>query len=357
MAAPGKNALNGKGEDISTQEIKTGDQITYKIEYANATAAPATIKIIDSLPSEVNFVGYPESSVRGVYDDIDHTVTWLLENVPAQETGSVFVIVEVSEEAIIKIVNNATITVNGGTPADVSVENRITPSDPVKKALDNNGVDMNGKTVKAGDLITYEIAYQNYTETAADISITDRLPVGVDFEGYSQGSTEGVYNMDTHTVTWTINAVPSTNSGKVSIIVSVNTKAVFTIQNYATVKVGTNNPRFTNGVTNTISGSCLNIKQTTKCRKIIKGRKIWSDNENANNTRPPSVEIVLLKDREVYKSISIDSTGNGGFVFVCLPIRKNSNHLYEYQIDEPQVPNGYRKSINGYNVTNTLNGL
>lgn len=99
---------------------------------------------------------------------------------------------------------------------------------------------------------------------------------------------------------------------------------------------------------------CKCYARATKCRKSIEGRKIWIDNDNADNTRPLSVEILLLRDGEVYQGIVMDSADDGDFVFCCLPIWKNSSHKYNYQIDEAMVPDGYVKTIEGYNVINTF---
>lgn len=92
-----------------------------------------------------------------------------------------------------------------------------------------------------------------------------------------------------------------------------------------------------------------------KCRITIAGHKIWRDGNNLTKVRPPFVKINLLRDKEVYKSVEIDSTGDGAYIFDCLPVYKNSSHKYVYQIDETEVPTGYTKTIDGYNVINTIN--
>jgi len=96
------------------------------------------------------------------------------------------------------------------------------------------------------------------------------------------------------------------------------------------------------------------LKKTRVCRTTITGCKMWADNDNANDTRPPSVEIVLLRDGEAYRRKTIDSTGDGIYIFSCLPVWKNSEERYNYKIDEPEVPDHYTKTIQGYNVINTL---
>lgn len=98
---------------------------------------------------------------------------------------------------------------------------------------------------------------------------------------------------------------------------------------------------------------CYALK--TKCRTSIKGKIIWEDNDNAENKRPAYAEVILLRDGEVYKRIDVESTGDGTFVFCCVPIKKNPRHKYSYQIDELNVPDGYIKTIKGYKVINMFN--
>lgn len=50
----------------------------------------------------------------------------------------------------------------------------------------------------------------------------------------------------------------------------------------------------------------------------------------------------------------MDSADDEPFVFCCVPIGKKPGHKYNYQIDEPNVPSGYKKTIEGYNIINTL---
>lgn len=100
--------------------------------------------------------------------------------------------------------------------------------------------------------------------------------------------------------------------------------------------------------------TCRCYARKTKCRKSIEGKKIWIDNNNAEGLRPPFTEINLIRDDKVYKSINVDSKGDGAFIFCCVPIMKNPRHRYVYRIDEVNVPSRYTKKVEGNNVINTL---
>lgn len=99
---------------------------------------------------------------------------------------------------------------------------------------------------------------------------------------------------------------------------------------------------------------CQCYARAIKCRRSIEGKKIWVDNDNAYNRRPDNIEILLIRDGDVYKRTVIDSGTDWTFTFCCLPIWKNSGHKYNYRIDEATVPDGYTKTIDGYNVINTF---
>lgn len=90
------------------------------------------------------------------------------------------------------------------------------------------------------------------------------------------------------------------------------------------------------------------------CRMNITGQKTWVDNNNAAGKRPAHIEIVLYRNDVEYDKRIISSTGSGKFSFLCLVIKKNDGTSYDYRIDERDVPAGYTKKIEGFNITNTL---
>jgi predicted outer membrane repeat protein len=83
--------------------------------------------------------------------------------------------------------------------------------------------------------------------------------------------------------------------------------------------------------------------------------KVWDDNNNPN--RPNSVTIVLGNDVGVVDTISLSSNNNWAYSFTNLPKYKTDGNLINYNVDEPNVPEGYTKSIlnndNVFTITNT----
>ena len=173
-----------------------------------------------------------------------------------------------------------TVTQTGaGLKAEVSNErgkktftNTFTPHDNTKAVTkaDASGalVDVDGKLVCVGDILTYTINWANNSvddrgaAQAADVTVTDVLPKGVN---YVEGSADGAaYDAATRTLIWSLGEQAAGATGTLSFDVKVSADAatVDDIANTATVKVGENESQ-TNTTHNSVSreGS-LTVKKT-----------------------------------------------------------------------------------------------
>ena len=166
-----------------------------------------------------------------------------------------------------------------GLKAEISNErgkktftNTFTPHDNTKTVTkaDASGakVDVDGKSVGVGDTLTYTIGWANNsvddrgTAQAADVTVTDVLPKGVD---YVEGSADGAaYDAATRTLTWSLGEQTAGATGTLSFDVKVSAEAavVDDIANTATVEVGENESQ-TNTTHNSVprEGS-LTVKKT-----------------------------------------------------------------------------------------------
>lgn len=173
-----------------------------------------------------------------------------------------------------------TVTQTGaGLKAEISNErgkktftNTFTPHDNTKTVTkaDASGarVDVDGKPVSVGDTLTYTIGWANNSvddrgaAQAADVTVTDVLPKGVD---YVEGSADGAaYDAATRTLTWSLGEQTAGAAGTLSFDVKVSAEAavVDDIANTATVEVGENESQ-TNTTHNSVprEGS-LTVKKT-----------------------------------------------------------------------------------------------
>lgn len=166
-----------------------------------------------------------------------------------------------------------------GLKAEISNErgkktftNTFTPHDNTKTVTKANAsgakVDVDGKPVGVGDILTYTIGWANNSvddrgaAQAADVTVADVLPKGVN---YVEGSADGAaYDAATRTLTWSLGEQAAGATGTLSFDVKVSAEAavVDDISNTATVKVGENESQ-TNTTHNSVSreGS-LTVKKT-----------------------------------------------------------------------------------------------
>ena len=204
--------------------VNVGDSITYEIDYKNYKDVAADVIVKDKLDVNVKYVS---STDGGVYDAATHTVTWTIKEVPAGNDGKVSLVVKVLEGALEKnggpgeVANGGiTSTVKIGNDKEYSLDKVVNPVPkfPAKREIaPYEGIGTLG-AVKVGDEITYEILFKNYKSAAADVIIKDKLDNNVEFVSASDN---GVYDAATHTVTWTIKAVPADQEGRVTLKVKV----------------------------------------------------------------------------------------------------------------------------------------
>ncbi|MBQ9064292.1 MAG: DUF11 domain-containing protein, partial [Blautia sp.] len=213
--------------------VKPGDEITYEIALRNYLPDPADAVVKDKLDPNVEFV---KASDDGKLED--GVVVWNLKEVPGGEKKTVTVTVKVKEEAL-KSSNGPGLVRNGGEDSTVKIGNEdemslnivenpveepeepATPAGPVKReTAPYKGTGTLG-AVRAGEKITYEISYLNYTEKTADVVIKDTLDPNVTFvEASAEGKAkDGV-------VAWTIENVPAGKGGTVTLTVQVTSKAL-----------------------------------------------------------------------------------------------------------------------------------
>ena len=233
--------------------VDAGDEITYEISYKNYKSSAATVTIKDPLDPNVDFMSASDGGAVS-----EGAVIWTISDVAAGASGKVTLTVKVKDGVKGELINNqAHVNVGNDPVYDTEVVTNPTTTDPVK-AEPTPGADMG---VKVGDVITYEISYQNYRPETADVIITDALDPNVKYvEGSADNS--GTYDEEQHTVTWSIADVPKSgeegSTGKVSFKVEVLKGALQSeggegaVKNGASVKVGNDDAVETNIVENPV---------------------------------------------------------------------------------------------------------
>ncbi|MBP3674604.1 MAG: Cna B-type domain-containing protein, partial [Oscillospiraceae bacterium] len=83
-------------------------------------------------------------------------------------------------------------------------------------------------------------------------------------------------------------------------------------------------------------------------------KKVWDDLENAENTRPESIEVQLsAADSATVKTVTLNEENNWTYTWKNLPKYKADGKEIAYSVDETAVPGGYVKTIDRYTIKNT----
>jgi len=234
-----KTVDSGSKAGVDGEAVKAGDEITYRISYINPTSETADLTITDKLPAGVEYISHTGS---GTYNKTDNKVVWKITGVTAEGTGYVTLTVKVTAEAGSTIKNIANMSWDTGSGDPVTEDPEVTNPVASWKIVDGSseaGVD--GAAVKAGDEITYRIGYVNPTGETADLTITDKLPAGVEYVSHTGG---GMYNKTDNKVVWTIDGVIAGGTGYVTLTVRVTAEAGAAIKNIANLSwdTGSGNP-------------------------------------------------------------------------------------------------------------------
>lgn len=244
-----KNVEDENGADLDQMLVQPGDILTYKIDWVNdakdtdGNYAAADITITDTIPAGTTYVEGSADGTGGVYDPTSNTVTWSMPNKQPHESGTVSFRVRVDESAVDhSIENQATVQIGSDQP---NVTNKVENFVPGKKVdVEEIGGDAEAQV---GKILTYTISYKNVKDAPADIIITDIIPTGLDYVDGSAGD-HAVYDADSRTITWTLDAVEPGVNKTVSFQGKINESAVEKIENEAKVQIGEDDPKVTNKV-------------------------------------------------------------------------------------------------------------
>ncbi|MEJ8777092.1 Cna B-type domain-containing protein [Pseudogracilibacillus sp. ICA-222130] len=99
----------------------------------------------------------------------------------------------------------------------------------------------------------------------------------------------------------------------------------------------------------------INIDNIRVGSTELSGTKTWIDGDNAEETRPASITIELLRNGEVVAEQEVTERSDWTYVFDRLPAYDENGIAYEYTVQEVPVDN-YESTTNGNDITNTLVG-
>ena len=167
----------------NTNSSAAGKELIYVILARNLTEEEKELELIDILPEDVEFIEAIGDNV--VYEK--GTLTWKKNTTPNERSNLplnsmiiALVKVRVKKSAQDKVITNEAIL----RCDNVEEKSEATKTDivrhPMKEVYNEENKEINGRVVKAGDILTYKIKVKNPTERNKYVFITDQLPENVE---------------------------------------------------------------------------------------------------------------------------------------------------------------------------------
>ena len=230
------------GKSVDVENPNFGDTVTYTVTVTNNGVVDAKqVVVVDHLDKGLKYVS---SSHNGVYDEVAHTVTWVVD-IAAGSSLDLTVTAVADEYGV--LTNDVTVG-DKTASVDVTVPEII----PTK--------DVNNTAPNFGDKVEYTITLSNNgVVDAKQVVVVDTLDEGLTFVSASDN---GVWNPFKRTVTWTVDLAKGESK-------------VFTV--IATVSAYGNIP-------NTVSVGDKSSSVNIAVPEIIPGKTVDVENPNFGDT-------------------------------------------------------------------------
>ena len=230
------------GKSVDVENPNFGDTVTYTVTVTNNGVVDAKqVVVVDHLNKGLKYVS---SSYNGVYDEVAHTVTWVVD-IAAGSSLDLTVTAVADEYGV--LTNNVSVG-DKSASVDVTVPEII----PTK--------DVNNTAPNFGDKVEYTITLSNNgVVDAKQVVVVDTLDEGLTFVSASDN---GVWNPFKRTVTWTVDLAKGESK-------------VFTV--IATVSAYGNIP-------NTVSVGDKSSSVNIAVPEIIPGKTVDVENPNFGDT-------------------------------------------------------------------------
>jgi uncharacterized repeat protein (TIGR01451 family) len=275
-----------------------GQVVTYTVHLLNFGSATATVQVSDTVPALLTYVADSVSS-GGVYDASTNTISWSGIDVqpmkPVLLTFAARAPDKFSSTNHPQVVKNTATITSGSESFERSVGVLLVK--PKASSLEGSFKTADYKVVAAGQVFTYTINLHNSSEIPISATVSDTLPVQVNYIPGS-ASDGGTYDDANRTLSWNDIAVPESSPVLLT----------FTVQAESPVITPT---RVVNNATISSGGTTLK-----------RSAKVWLMSQATGDNIPPVVHSFTIGDRDVYTSpqvtLSISATDNVTVSWMCL---------------------------------------
>ena len=192
-----KNVYNDAGTNIDGRLVQVGDTLHYVLTLTNTGDLSTTVTVTDQIPEHTELLSIDNDGVEN-----NGVITWSDVYVQAHGRTTLSFNVKAVDEGI-KIVNQAILIDKKGNQKESNEVVNYTPKTPVKELTSASGlIDLNGKSVKVNDILTFKITVENTTETTREFIVKDIVPAYTEFVSadengkLSNGEVAWKFNLD-----------------------------------------------------------------------------------------------------------------------------------------------------------------
>ena len=169
----------------------------YVLTLTNTEKISTSVTVTDKIPEHTELLSIDNDGVEN-----NGEITWSNVYVQARGSTTLSFNVKAVDEGI-KIVNQAILMDKDGNQKESNEVVNYTPKTPVKELTSASGlIDLNGKSVKVGDILTFKITVENTTETTREFTVKDIVPAYTEFVSadengkLSNGEVSWKFNLD-----------------------------------------------------------------------------------------------------------------------------------------------------------------
>ena len=176
VAPQGALSLVKEADPPPGTTLRPGDEVTYTLRLQNAFAPLSQAVVEDALSPHVEFVA---ASHGGTYDAAGHRVVWTLDPLPEGETLLTLRVRVRGDAPDGAVVENAFLLSSPMTPNPIL-------SNPVRHPVFGTSLllkkEVQPKTARVGDLLTYRLILKNPSSVPLTVRLTDTPPPGTRYE-------------------------------------------------------------------------------------------------------------------------------------------------------------------------------
>lgn len=323
-------------KSIDGQVVLQGTQLKYTLNYFNNSESTENITITDEIPEHTAYV-------KGSASDASYSdgkLTWKLGEIKKNQGGSVSFLVKVDPEATSETITNTatgTATITSTSKSSDVTSNTVTNYTivPVKSVVNVSEKDINGKSIAAGQKITYKVSVTNTTNVTKAFTITDTLPSGMTCDDSDGSFADGV-------VTWKKTLSPKQ---KLTGEISVHPTRAGQFDNYFNLAVDNATIR-SNTVTNYVYVINLMKTASNNTNKALQGAVFVLKNSSNKYYKFSNNLVSWVNDEDSATQYTTDEEGKISF-FGMEP--------GTYTLIEVEAPNGYTLSDSETTVTVSKN--